>query len=183
MALAEGALKEEIGDATLEIDIGVAGVHRQLSAFRPELVIEVGTGSGCIAAGLALIFKNLRLIATDISQDALDLAALNLERLGVQKRVELRRGDLLAPVLNVQTPFLLVSNPPYVPDSYVFQRSVHAYEPMVALRGGGQHGETILLDIVRQALVHPFCTGVVLECRQDQVPAIDAALKAAKKSA
>lgn len=181
VALAEGVLKEEVGDATLEIDLGVVGVHRRFSTFPPELVIEVGTGSGCIAASLALAFRNLHLIATDISQDALDLAELNLERLGVRKRVELRRGDLLAPVLDVDKPFLLVSNPPYVPDSYAFQRSVHAYEPMLALRGRGERGDGLLLDIVRQAVAHPLCTGVVLECRADQVPAINAALRAATK--
>ncbi len=183
VALAEGVLKDEIGDATLEIDTGVVAVFRRLSTFPAELVIEIGTGSGCIAASLALTFPNLRLVATDISQDALDLAALNLERLGLTKRVELRRGDLLAPVLEVAVPFLLVSNPPYVPDSYVFQRSVHAYEPMLALRGGGPAGETILLDVVRQALAHPLCMGLVVECRADQVPAIDAALQTAKKKA
>lgn len=181
VALAEGVLKDEIGDATLEIDIGVAGVHRRLSTFTPELVIEVGTGSGCIAASLALLFKNLRLVATDISQDALDLAELNFERLEVRRRIETKRGDLLSPVLDVKVPFLLVSNPPYVPDSYAFQRSVHAYEPMLALRGRGERGDGILLDLVRAAVAHPFCTGLVLECREDQVPAIDALLSKSKR--
>lgn len=182
VTLAEGVLKEEIGDATLEIDLGVAGVHRRLSTFSPELVIEVGTGSGCIAASLALAFRNLRIIATDISQDALDLAELNFEALGVKRRIETRRGDLLSPVLDVQVPFLLVSNPPYVPDSYAFQRSVHAYEPMLALRGKGERGDGILLDLVRAALAHPLCTGFVLECRQDQVAGIDALLAQAKRA-
>ncbi len=164
---------ETVSDCTVEIDLHVVAIYRRFAEVTPTRVVEIGTGSGCLAVSLALSGIPQSVIATDISQDALDLAELNVARHKVSKRVELRHGDCLDPVLGLKEPFLIVSNPPYVPDHFTFQRSVHAYEPVLALRGGGVGGTDILQRIVEQAKIHPACTGLVLECRDDQVMEID----------
>ncbi len=80
-------------------------------------ILDVGTGSGCIAATLAMELPHTDVSAADISEDALAVAAENCRRLGV--RVDLRRADALNDLTEVFTgPFdIIVSNPPYVPQS------------------------------------------------------------------
>lgn len=104
-------------------------------------ILELCTGSGCIAAALAHNIKNAAVVATDISSLAIAVAKRNLERLGLSDRVTVEQGDLLAPLdhLTVREPFhLLVANPPYIPTAQIPQldRSVRDYEPISALDGG-----------------------------------------------
>jgi len=105
-------------------------------ASRPLVVADVCTGSGCIAIALAHERSAVRAIATDISEDALVVAARNAERHGVADRVQFTRADLLDGVVG---PFdLIVCNPPYVrePDRPALQPEVRDHEPEVALFGG-----------------------------------------------
>lgn len=74
-------------------------------------VVDVGTGSGCIAVTLARHAPEARLTATDIAADALAVARRNAQRHGVAERVDFVRADLLAPLAGAD---LIVSNPPYV---------------------------------------------------------------------
>lgn len=110
----------------------------------PLLIADVCTGSGCIAIALAKRLAGARVVATDISTDALDVARANAARHAVADRVEFAHGDLLAPVrahpvagsngsLNY-----LVSNPPYIPDHEweAVEPNVKNHEPHAALRGG-----------------------------------------------
>ena len=98
-------------------------------------ILDIGTGSGCIAATLAAELPQARIAALDISERALAVAAENVQRLGVG--VELVQGDILHPEqLPVAGPFdVLVSNPPYVPerDRAAMHRNVRDYEPAEAL--------------------------------------------------
>jgi ribosomal protein L3 glutamine methyltransferase len=76
-------------------------------------VLEIGTGSGCIAVACALAFPEAEVIATDISPAALEVAAINVARYGLGQRVRLVETDHAA---GLQGPFdLIISNPPYVP--------------------------------------------------------------------
>jgi release factor glutamine methyltransferase len=97
------------------------------------VIADIGTGSGCIAAALAAHLPDVRLIATDISAEALDVARANLELHGLRSRVELREGDLLD-VLDEPVD-LLVSNPPYTVLDQI-DEGVRRHEPRLALDGG-----------------------------------------------
>ncbi len=119
------------------------------------LIADVCTGSGAIAIALAKQLPGARVIATDISGDALEVARENAERHGVETRVELLEGDLLAPLAEhpaaraAGSLHYLVSNPPYIPDDEweAVEPNVKEHEPEIALRGGADG-----LDLVRPIL-------------------------------
>jgi len=104
-------------------------------------ILEIGTGSGCIAVALAIAFPESRVVATDISADALVVAARNVERHGVRDRVTLIRTDLFAGLEGLFD--LIVTNPPYVPeaDMPTFPPE-YAHEPRLALVSGADGMET-----------------------------------------
>jgi release factor glutamine methyltransferase len=86
-----------------------------LSRAERPLVVDVGTGTGCIALSLAHERSDAEVHATDISEPALSVARENARRLGLEKRVAFHRGDLLGPVSGLAGRIhLIVSNPPYV---------------------------------------------------------------------
>jgi release factor glutamine methyltransferase len=117
-------------------------------ARRAWRLADVGTGSGCLAVALAHERGNATVIATDISEAALGVAAANALRHGVDSRIRLIRTSLLD---DVPGPFdLIVANPPYVPGSTRdgLQPDVRDYEPETAVFGHGADG----LDEVRLLL-------------------------------
>lgn len=110
-------------------------------------ILEIGTGSGCIAVACAVAFPDSFIVATDFSTAALRVARGNLRRHGVEGRVWLLHADLLA---GIKGPFdLIVSNPPYVPDAELRDVPAEfAYEPRCALAGGADG-----LDLVRRIVL------------------------------
>jgi release factor glutamine methyltransferase len=94
-------------------------------------VVDVGTGSGAVALALKDERPDLRVIATDVSADALDVARANATRLGLD--VEFVHADLLAGVAHVAA---VVSNPPYVEDGAQLAPEIVDHEPALALRAG-----------------------------------------------
>ena len=109
--------------------------------------VEVGVGSGIISIMLALHFVNAKFIAVDISQNALDIAKINIDKFGLNERIELRLGSLLDSVS--EDIDYLVSNPPYIADDALLESNL-SYEPQNALFGGEVGDEIInkLLDEV-----------------------------------
>lgn len=99
-------------------------------------IVDVGTGSGCLAVTLAVEFPAARVLATDISPAALEVARRNASRHGVAERITFVECDLLDRV--EERADLIVSNPPYVPsvDADRLQPEVARYEPHSALVGG-----------------------------------------------
>lgn len=102
----------------------------------PDLVVDVGTGSGCIGITLALELRAARVVATDVSSEALEIAAANAAAHGVSGQLEFVNLPLLGGIESGID--LIVSNPPYVPSGAApaIPPEVSAYEPAVALYGG-----------------------------------------------
>lgn len=96
---------------------------------------DVGTGSGAIAISLSLEEERLRVVATDISNEALEVAKLNASSLGA--KVDFYQGDMLEPLIDKNMKVdIFVSNPPYIPVDQNIQNVVKDNEPHVALFGG-----------------------------------------------
>lgn len=114
-------------------------------------VCDLATGSGCIGITLALEEKNMRVIATDISKEALEVAKENSRKLGAS--VEFLEGDMLKPVENCQFD-IFVSNPPYIPEDEEVMSLVKDNEPSIALFGGadGMKFYRIILSGIRPLL-------------------------------
>jgi ribosomal protein L3 glutamine methyltransferase len=110
-------------------------------------VLDLCTGSGCLAVLAARSFPQARIDAVDISKDALDVAARNIADYGLGERIKLHRGDLFGPVGEARYD-LIISNPPYVDAEGMAElpRECRA-EPKLALDGG-----TDGLDVVRRIL-------------------------------
>lgn len=108
------------------------------------LIADVCTGSGCVALALAKNLPGARVVATDISAEALEVARANAARLGLSERIEFAEGDLLAALSahpragNAKGLDFLVANPPYIPDDEweAVEPNVKDHEPTLALRGG-----------------------------------------------
>ncbi len=127
-------------ETELLVEASLAILSRSCSRSRPS-VLEIGTGCGAIAVALAKEMRELLIVATDISREALLVAKENSESSGVQDRIRLVQGDLFAPFRRTEDhgPFeLILSNPPYVPRPQIknLEREVREYEPRVALDGG-----------------------------------------------
>jgi len=119
-------------------------------ARRPRSVVDVGTGSGCIAVSLAVRLPEATVYAIEISPAALAVARRNAERHGVTERVRLVVGDVLSPRPGPVD--LIVSNPPYVPTGKLasLPASIRNHEPWLAL-DGGPDGLSIIRRLLGQA--------------------------------
>ena len=112
-------------------------------------VLDLCTGSGCVAVAVAKNAKSARVTATDISAAALDVARENIARHAVSDRVNALESDLFA-ALNPESKFdVIASNPPYIPSNEIGQldAEVALHEPRLALDGG-----TDGLDILRRII-------------------------------
>ncbi|MGZ6530147.1 MAG: peptide chain release factor N(5)-glutamine methyltransferase [Tumebacillaceae bacterium] len=126
-----------------ETELLVEKVLQQRAHFasgeQAPLIVDIGTGSGAIALTLAAEWPDARVVAVDLSPDALAMAKQNAERLGVAERVTFVEGDLVTPLLEQGLrPDIVVSNPPYIPsaDCEELDEEVREHEPRLALDGG-----------------------------------------------
>ena len=109
-----------------------------LASTQTPSILDIGTGSGCIAITLALRLPGARLTAADVSPDALDVARRNAEAHGVADRIRFVEADALDASFAEKAggPFdLVISNPPYIPEAEwtTLQEEVKQYEPRLAL--------------------------------------------------
>jgi release factor glutamine methyltransferase len=135
-------------------------------------VLDVGVGSGAIALALAAELPDTRVVATDVSAAALEVAEENRRRAAVDGRVRLVRGDLLA---GEEGPFdLVVSNPPYVSPGELGGLDPELdFEPREALVGEGRH------EAVARAALEALVSGgaIVLEVGDGQAPEVAGMLR------
>ncbi|MEN6577158.1 MAG: peptide chain release factor N(5)-glutamine methyltransferase [Phycisphaerales bacterium] len=107
----------------------------------PQHMCDLCTGCGVVAVAVAKNVPDVKVVATDISESALRVAARNVEKHQLQDRIELLEGDLFDPVipqLDVSPFDLIASNPPYVSDAEyeTLDKNVKDYEPRIALYAG-----------------------------------------------
>lgn len=165
-------------ETELLADAAIAEIEARL-ADGPVVAWEVATGSGAVAAVLGRRFRgavDVTLIASDISPDALAVAAENLAAHGVTDRVMLLEADLLAPAGVTQPrPDVVVANLPYVASAEVDERvGSLGYEPRIALDGGFD-GLVLLRRLFEQLPGRAAPASIVLlELGVDQVDAVRA---------
>jgi len=162
------------------VDSVLPAVDAAIAERGTALVADICTGSGCIALSIASERPESTVVATDLSQLALTIAAENSERLSLSERVTVAHGDLFAalePGLR-GTLDVIVSNPPYVPSADVpdLPAEVAGFEPHLALDGGADG-----LDVYRRLLAESIewlrpggLLGVELDERMVQTAAAEA---------
>jgi len=142
-----------------------------------QFVLDLCTGSGCIAVAIAKNFSDARIMATDISDAALAVASRNVEKYQLSERITLLCGDLFEPLirpLDVDKFDLVVCNPPYVSSAEYdnLDKNVKDYEPRLALHAGADG-----LDVYRRIVerVDQFLkpgAALMLEIGYAQGPAV-----------
>jgi release factor glutamine methyltransferase len=157
-----------------------AGRQPRLNGEAVELV-DMGTGSGCIAITLAKELSAATVYATDISKPALDVARRNAARHGLSHRIHFLESNLLEGLSSLGAPHapllfdLLISNPPYISlrDADALPIEVREHEPRAALFGG-EEGYELYGVLIPQAARHLKPGGLlVLELGYNSLPAVE----------
>jgi release factor glutamine methyltransferase len=150
----------------------VLAIVTEHSAERPLEIADVGTGSGAVAISLAKSLPRATVYGTDISAGALDIAAENARRTGVENRTVFRLGNLLEPVTEPLD--IVVANLPYIPEAAWerLQPEIRLFEPRAALLSGafGLDAVRALLEQVRSRPSKP--QWLVLELGDGQAEAV-----------
>lgn len=144
-----------------ETELIIESSLKAASGAAPLTIIDLCTGSGCIAVSLAKELPESRIIATDLSEKALAVARENARRHGVSGRIRYLEGDLFEPLekLDIRGQIdIMVSNPPYVPEGLlrILQPEVRDHEPERALVSGPEGTELHqkIIDPAPQYLKH-----------------------------
>lgn len=136
-------------DTELLVDETVKIINQAAS----ESILEIGTGSGCVAVTIASLCKDVKIVATDISMESISVAKENAYYHEQSNRISFLRGDLLESFKNNSFD-IVVSNPPYIKDEDYpdLEPEVRDFEPACALisgNGGLYHIENIISDSQR----------------------------------
>lgn len=152
---------------------------RQTPGWETPALLDVGTGSGCIALALARNLSTAQVVASDLSPEALAVARQNAEKLGLAQRVTFLEGDLFDALAQTSPVpprrfHAIVSNPPYIPTGQIagLQPEVRDHEPRQAL-DGGPDGLTVIRRLVSEATAYLLPGGLLgLEVAFDQGPTV-----------
>jgi release factor glutamine methyltransferase len=129
-----------------ETEVLVDVVLAALSPAEAPVVVDLCTGSGAVAVSVAYEVPSARVYATDLNPLAVETASRNAEAAGVGERVDVREGDLFAPLPDELRGLVaaVVANPPYVPsaDMPTLPAEVLGFEPHLALDGGADGLDT-----------------------------------------
>lgn len=138
-----------------ETELLVQEILRRISQKQQATVVDVGTGSGCIAVAVARLRSGMRIIAVDISNASLEVAQQNARRHGVEDRITWLRGDMLKPLAERKLDGcidVVVTNPPYIAEAdwIGLQPEVRDFEPRRALVAGS-HGTECHEQLLQEA--------------------------------
>jgi release factor glutamine methyltransferase len=157
------------------VEVALSYLAGKANGNKASLVMDLGTGSGCIALALAHDCPAARVVATDSSLPALMVARRNIERQQMADRIQLVAGSDLTMFDPSHRRFdLIVANPPYIPSTTItsLQPEVRDYEPRCAL-DGGVDGLAAYRRILPEAATRLRAGGaLVLEIGWDQGPAV-----------
>lgn len=132
-----------------------------VDANKVTKILDLCTGSGCIAIACSANFPHAQVDAVDISEDALAVAKKNVSQYGLEAEVNLIQSDLFKNVPHKQYD-IIVSNPPYVPESvYDSLPDEYSHEPSLALKAG-QDGLTAVDEILKKAGNYLSPNGVLI---------------------
>ena len=160
-----------------ETELLVEYVAQRISAEREATIVDVCTGSGCIAVALARLRPRARVIATDLSTPSLNVARQNAVRHAVGERIIWLEGDLLGALAEHKLEGqidVIVSNPPYIAEAdwATLQPEVRLFEPRAALVAGPQ-GTELHERLLQEADRYLSPTGaVIMEIGAGQAPAM-----------
>lgn len=130
-----------------ETEILVEKAEEILKSLKNPKVLEIGVGSGIISVMLAVLVKDIEIIAVDINDKAIELAKSNAKKHNVEDKVTFIKSDLFENVPEANFD-MVISNPPYIANNYKLPTNVK-YEPSNALFGGNI-GDELLKDIIIQ---------------------------------
>jgi release factor glutamine methyltransferase len=148
-------------------------------AVEAPRVLDLGTGSGCIAIAAAVNQPSARITATDVSEKALAIARENAQTHSVADRIRFLQGDLFAPLEAGEQFEVIASNAPYIADHEreTLQNDVRRYEPHTALFAGPT-GTEILFRIIDGAASRLVPAGaLILEISPEQAAAVRARIE------
>ena len=143
-------------ETELLVERGIAWLHQHPHARQ---AIDVGTGSGCIGITLAMNIPDLSVLLTDISQQALNVARVNVQKFKLVDRLEFRQTDLLGGIAGLYD--LICANLPYIPSQTLRDLLVAEREPILAL-DGGQRGIELIARLLDQSRNHLAPGGLML---------------------
>ena len=128
---------------------------RLAKAMVTPAILDIGTGSGCLAVAVAKLHKTAQVTAVDISSEALAVASENARKHGVIERIRFLQGDLFAPIPAGERFDFILSNPPYIPHDDIAKLApgVRDYEPHTALDGGAD-GFAVFDRLIAAAPAH-----------------------------
>ncbi len=110
---------------------------RKLKNFKDPFVLEIGCGTGAISISIASVIAKSRIIATDISKEAIKLSSKNIDRLDLKERISVVNADLLECFGSSKKFDMIISNPPYIPNKELDEvDNLVKKEPVLALNGG-----------------------------------------------
>ncbi|MCV2528658.1 MAG: 50S ribosomal protein L3 N(5)-glutamine methyltransferase [Candidatus Lightella neohaematopini] len=131
--------------------------------FKPKYILDMCTGSGCLAILIANIYKNAIIDAVDISYDALDVAEINIQNYNLEKQITPIYSDLFQMLLPNNQYDLIIANPPYISKKEInyLSKEFH-YEPIISLLSGNNN-----LYIINKIIYHSskyLCKNGLLFC-------------------
>jgi len=143
-------------ETEMMVDMALGWIKKQEGSKR---VLDMGTGSGCVAVSVALNSLNVSVVGVDSSKNALELAQKNAEKFHVETRIQFLQSDLFS---NVDERFdLICANLPYIPTCELSSLPVSKFEPNIAL-DGGEEGLAVISAFLKDAGSFVTLPGLIL---------------------